>query len=249
MRILFIIFFLSVYVSTYSQSKKELQQKITTQQEQIKKLQTEIDELKKPKEPDLSTDKQKAGYGMGVLLSNNIRKQGGDSLDVSAMLAAIQDVYNGKPLKMEQQQCMTTVQQYMSQASEKKNVRAREAGKIFLENNKKNEGVVELPSGLQYKIVTKGSGKSPDATANVTVHYTGQLTDGVIFESSIQRGQPISLGVNQVIPGWTEALQLMKEGDRWMLYIPYNLAYGERGSGSIPPFAVLIFELELIKVN
>ena len=105
-------------------------------------------------------------------------------------------------------------------------------------------------TGLQYKVVTQGKGKSPGITDRVTVHYTGKLVDGTIFDSSIQRGQPATFRVNQVIPGWTEALRMMKEGDKWILYIPYALGYGERGSPpQIPPFSTLIFEVELLKVN
>ncbi len=235
--------FLIGYFSVDGQSKKELEA-------QIKKLQAEIEQLKKPKEVDLSNENKKAGYGMGVLFANNIITQGGDSLDVEAITAAINDVFDKKTLRIEQQACMPLVQQYMQKAIEKKSTAARQDGMIFLENNKKNQGVMVTASGLQYKVMTVGSGKTPTATDNVTVHYTGKLIDGTVFDSSVQRGQPTNFGVSQVISGWTEALQLMKEGDKWMLYIPYNLAYGERGSGAqIPPYATLVFELELIKVN
>jgi FKBP-type peptidyl-prolyl cis-trans isomerase FklB len=204
----------------------------------------------KPKEVDLGSNNKKAGYSMGVLFANNVKGQGGDSLDVDAMIAAIKDVFGNKPLKIEQQQCMTTVQQYMQQASEKKSAKAKDLGKNFLENNKKNEGVIVTASGLQYKVLTQGTGKMPTPNSNVTVHYTGKLIDGTVFDSSVQRGTPADFGVTQVIRGWTEALQLMKEGDKWILYIPYDLAYGERGAGgSIPPYSALIFEVELIKVN
>jgi len=231
------------FVASPAQSKKELVA-------QVKKLQAEIDQLKKPVEVDLSTPPKKAGYGMGVLFANNIRSQGGDSLDVDAMLAAIRDVYAKKPLKIEQQECMPLVQQFMQQAAERKSAIAKEQGKAFLESNKKNEGVTVTASGLQYKVLTSGSGKTPTTANSVTVHYTGKLIDGTVFDSSVQRGQPASFGVTQVIAGWTEALQLMKEGDKWLLYIPYDLAYGERGSGAqIPPYSTLIFEVELIKVN
>jgi FKBP-type peptidyl-prolyl cis-trans isomerase FklB len=138
----------------------------------------------------------------------------------------------------------------MQQASEKKSAKAKDLGKNFLENNKKNEGVIVTASGLQYKVLTQGTGKMPTPNSNVTVHYTGKLIDGTVFDSSVQRGTPADFGVTQVIRGWTEALQLMKEGDKWILYIPYDLAYGERGAGgSIPPYSALIFEVELIKVN
>lgn len=227
----------------FGQSKKELEA-------QVKKLQAEIEQLKKPKVVDLNSANKKAGYGMGVLFANNIKAQGGDSLDVEAMMAAIKDVFERKPLLLDQQSCMPVVQQYMQQAAERRGALAKEQGRKFLENNKKNEGVITTASGLQYKVLTAGIGKTPTIASNVTVHYTGKLIDGTVFDSSVQRGQPYNTGLNQVIRGWTEALQLMKEGDKWILYIPYELAYGERGSGSqIPPFATLIFEVELIKVN
>lgn len=243
MRLFLIITLLSVCVGLSAQSKKELET-------QIKTLQAEIEFLKKPKEVDLSDARKKAGYGMGVLFGNNIKGQGGDSLDVEAMAAAIRDVFGNKPLKMQQQECMTLVQQFMQKASEEKSAKAREQGVAFLEANKKNEGVVVTASGLQYKALVKGTGKTPGLNDNVTVHYTGKLIDGTIFDSSVQRGQPANFGVGQVIRGWTEALQLMKEGDKWMLFIPSDLGYGERGAGAqIPPYSTLIFEVELIKVN
>ncbi len=145
---------------------------------------------------------------------------------------------------------MSIVQAYMQQAMEKKNEKLKAEGKAFLDENKKKEGIQTTASGLQYKVLTQGKGKQPTATSNVTVHYTGKLIDGTVFDSSVERNEPATFAVNQVIPGWTEALQLMREGDKWMLYIPYDLAYGERGAGGqIPPFAPLIFEVELIKVN
>jgi FKBP-type peptidyl-prolyl cis-trans isomerase FklB len=186
---------------------------------------------------------------MGVLFANNIKGQGGDSLDVEAMVAAIKDVYEKKTLQLDQQACMPVVQQFMQQAAEKKSAIAKEQGRAFLDNNKKNAGVMTTASGLQYKVITAGTGKTPTASSNVTVHYAGKLIDGTEFDSSIKRGEPATFGLGQVIRGWTEGLQLMKEGDKWMLYIPYDLGYGERGSSQIPPYATLIFEVELIKVN
>ena len=245
MRRLFTLVLISLvgHFDLFAQSKKELEL-------QVKKLQTEIEQLRKPKVVDLNTANKKAGYGMGVLFANNVKGQGGDSLDVEAMMAAIKDVFERKTLQLDQQSCMPIVQQFMQQAAEKKGAVAKEQGRAFLENNKKNEGITTTASGLQYKVLSQGTGKSPSSANNVTVHYTGKLIDGSVFDSSVQRGQPANFGVSQVIAGWTEALQLMKEGDKWMLYIPYQLAYGERGQGGqIPPYATLIFEVELIKVN
>jgi FKBP-type peptidyl-prolyl cis-trans isomerase FklB len=125
----------------------------------------------------------------------------------------------------------------------------RKGGVEFLERNKKEAGVSTTPSGLQFKVINSGTGKVPIATDRVTVHYTGKLIDGTIFDSSVQRGQPSTFAVNGVIRGWTEALQLMHEGDKWILYIPQELGYGANGSGRIPPYAALVFEVELIKVN
>ena len=126
----------------------------------------------------------------------------------------------------------------------------RGEGQRFLAENKTKEGVKTTASGLQYKVITAGNGKAPIVTDKVTVHYTGKLTDGTIFDSSVARGTPYTTGLTQVIGGWTEALQLMHEGDKWIIFIPENLGYGSRGSGAqIPPYSVLIFELELIKVN
>jgi len=248
MRSCFIAVLSLLCVPLSAQSKKELEAKVASLQAEIKNLQAQIDQLK-PKEVDLTTEKKKAGYGMGVLFANNVKGQGGDSLDTDAMIAAIKDVFSAKTLKMDQQQCMSSVQQYMQAASEKKNSKVKDEGRAFLEANKKNEGVIVTASGLQYKVLTKGSGKSPATSNRVTVHYTGKLLDGTEFDSSVKRGTPAEFGLTQVISGWTEALQLMKEGDKWMLYIPYELAYGERGRPGIPPFAALIFEVELIKVN
>lgn len=230
-------------IPLYAQSKKELLAEVNS-------LKSELAELKKPKDADTTTIHQKASYGLGVIIATNLKMQGGDSLDMETLTKALSDTYSGKPLKMEPQKSSMVVQQYMQQAIEQKAAKSMEEGKTYLENNKNQEGVKVTASGLQYKVLTPGTGKAPAATDKVTVNYTGKLIDGTVFDSSSSRAEPTSFVVNQVIPGWTEALQLMHEGDKWMLYIPSDLAYGEQGAGGqIPPHATLIFEVELVKVN
>lgn len=246
------IFCLSLLISTslVAQSKKTL----LTQVEQLKKeaelLKTEIVQLKTPKVVQLDDTLSKASYGLGILVAANLKMQGGDSLNVEALLDGMNDVFTDKKLKMEQQEALPIVQMYMQQAGEKKMMKVRTDNAAFLDANKKNDGVTTTASGLQYKVINTGKGKTPGATDKVTVHYVGKLIDGTTFDSSVERNEPITFEVGGVIPGWTEALQLMHEGDKWMLYIPHELAYGERGAGEqIPPYSTLVFEVELIKVN
>lgn len=199
---------------------------------------------------ELTTELQKLSYSLGVLMASSVRSQGADTLDINAVAAAFRDVYENNNLQISQQDANSTVQAYMQAAADKKHSGAKEEGEKFLAVNKLKEGVTTTASGLQYSVLKLGNGKTPKATSSVTVHYTGKLINGKVFDSSVQRGQPATFGVSQVIRGWTEALQLMREGDKWLLYIPYNLAYGERGAGGdIPPFATLIFEVELINVK
>jgi FKBP-type peptidyl-prolyl cis-trans isomerase FklB len=224
-----------------AQSKKELAA-------QVAALKTEIEQLKKPKEADLTDKHKKASYGLGILVGTNLKSQGGDSLNLESLLIGISDIFQNKKTKMEQQDAMTTVQQYMQEAAEKKSAKLKEQSAVFLEENKKKAGVTTTASGLQYSVITKGTGKAPGPNDQVTVHYVGKLTDGTVFDSSVERNEPATFGVSEVIPGWTEAMQLMHEGDKWLLVVPSDLAYGERGAGQqIPPFATLIFEVEFKK--
>jgi FKBP-type peptidyl-prolyl cis-trans isomerase len=249
MRLLLFIFLAAVSGNVFAQSKKQLQAEAAQLKAEVSKLKSEIEELKKPKEVALDNEHKKASYALGTLMGTNFKSQGADSLDVDAIHAALKDVLVKQAPKMEQQDAMMTFQTYMQKAMEAKSAKMREANTAFLAENKKKEGIHETASGLQYQVVKSGTGKKPAATNQVTVHYTGKLLDGTVFDSS-SGGEPATFGVNQVIPGWTEALQLMKEGDKWILYIPDNLAYGERGAGGqIPPYSLLVFEVELIKVN
>ena len=232
------------------QSKKELQGQVEKLKSEITQLRTENEELKKPKDIPLNDEHTKVSYAIGSLMATNIKGQGMDSLNLDALNAGFKDAYSGGPAKMDQQQSMVAYQEYMQKMMEKKAGEMREANKAFFTQNAQKPNVKQTASGLQYEVVTAGKGKSPLATDRVTVHYTGKLLDGTVFDSSVERGEPATFGVNQVIAGWTEALQLMKEGDKWILYIPDHLGYGERGAGGqIPPFAALVFEVELIKVN
>jgi FKBP-type peptidyl-prolyl cis-trans isomerase len=243
MKTLIFILTFSISASLLAQSKKEMQS-------EIEKLKSEITELKKPKVLNMEDPMVKISYSLGTLMASNVKAQGADSLDLEALSAGLKDVLQSKTLLVEQNEAMGLVQNYMQQAMMRKAEKAKAAGQQFLAENETKEGVITTASGLQYKVLQQGSGKQPTAQDRVTVHYAGTLIDGTPFDSSIKRGQPATFGVSGVIRGWTEALQLMKEGDKWMLYIPYDLAYGERGSGAqIPPYSTLLFEVELIKVN
>lgn len=243
MRVLILGFFVMMGLTVHAQSKKELAAEVT-------KLKAEIAELKKPKAANLNDEDKKASYGLGVLIASNLKNQGGDSVDLESLYFGIQDVFKKNKLIIEEQECSMIVQGYMQEAMEKKVTKMKGEGEVFLNANKTKEGVKVTASGLQYQVISSGNGKTPTAADNVTVHYTGKLVDGTIFDSSVERNEPATFGVGQVIAGWTEALQLMREGDKWMLFVPYELGYGERGAGGqIPPYSALIFEVELIKVN
>jgi FKBP-type peptidyl-prolyl cis-trans isomerase FklB len=233
----------------FAQSKKELQSQVNQLKVESQNLKKEMEGLKNPV-LQLTDKHTKASYGLGVLVASNIKAQGGDSLSLDVIVAAIKDVFNNKTLLIQQQECSSIVQQYMQEASKLKSMKAREESQRFLLENKTKPGVTTTASGLQYQVLTVGKGKKPTTNDQVTVHYTGKLLDGTEFDSSVRRGSPATFGVTQVIAGWTEALQLMREGDKWVLFIPENLAYGDRGAGSqIPPYATLVFEIELIKIN
>ncbi len=237
-------------LTAVAQSKKELVRQVEELKQEITRLQNEIADLKKPKVVTISGELQEVSYGLGILMASNVQSQGVDTIDVDVLAEGFKDVFNGDSLQQDQQKSMMVVQSYMERAYEKKAEKMREGNVAFFNQNRTKAGVKETASGLQYEVVKSGNGKTPGPNDQVTVHYTGKLLDGTVFDSSIQSGKPATFGVSQVIPGWTEALQLMKEGDKFILYIPDELAYGERGAGGrIPPYSPLIFEVELIKVN
>lgn len=188
-------------------------------------------------------------YSLGVLVGQNLKNQGFNKLDAGSLTNGLQDAIGGKQLAISAEQAGKIVNEYLEKASKTQSGPTIEEGKKFLAENSKKPGVVTLPSGLQYMVMKEGTGPKPKATDRVTTHYTGTLLNGEVFDSSVERGQPATFPVNGVIKGWTEALQLMNVGSKWKLFIPYDLAYGERGAGGqIKPFATLIFEVELLEI-
>lgn len=192
----------------------------------------------------------KFSYAIGLGIGQNLLSMGAKGIAVDDFAQAIKDVLEGNQTAISHTEARDIVNKYFAELEEKMNAANIEAGKKFLEENKKREGVVTLPSGLQYEVITEGNVcHYAKATDQVQCHYEGTLIDGTLFDSSIKRGQPATFGVNQVIPGWVEALQLMPEGAKWKLYIPSDLAYGAQGAGEmIPPHSTLVFEVELQKI-
>lgn len=204
----------------------------------------------------LKDQKDKVSYSIGMNIGNNLKKQ---SIDVNPDVFAqgIKDALSGSKALMTEQEVNETIMAFQKEMSAKQIERLKELGEknkkegeAFLAENKKKEGIITLPSGLQYKVINEGTGETPELTDVVTVNYRGTLIDGTEFDSSYRRGQPATFPVNAVIAGWAEALQLMKVGSKWQLFIPSDLAYGERGAGrDIGPNATLIFDVELLSIK
>lgn len=192
----------------------------------------------------------KVSYALGLNIVTNLKQQGLDTLDQAAFAQGIKEAIAGDSTLLTDEEANQALQMYFASLQEEKTKMSSKEGELFLANNAKREGVTVTASGLQYEVITKGEGAKPLATDQVTVHYKGTLIDGKVFDSSYDRGQPATFGLNQVIPGWTEGVQLMSVGSKYRFFIPYQLAYGERGAGEdIPAYAALIFEVELIKIN
>jgi len=203
----------------------------------------------------LKTDKDRLSYAAGVDMANSMKKFEID-LDLDIYLKGIKDRLSGGKLLLTDQEIQTIIVEMQKEATARLQEKAlaqieknKKDGEAFLAQNKKKEGVKTLPSGLQYKVMTEGKGKSPKETDSVVVHYRGTFIDGTEFDSTYKRGEPATFALNAVIKGWTEALQLMKEGSKWQLFIPSNLAYGEKPGQGVPPNSTLIFEVELIKIG
>ncbi len=206
--------------------------------------------------PALTTQEQKVGYAIGAQIGAQLAMTK-DDIDSKALISGLTDAMDGAALKLtdpQMQEAKMAFQKSVQEKAQKEMMKLAETNKAegekFLAENKTKEGVVTLPSGLQYKIVQAGTGATPTATDTVVTHYTGTLLNGKVFDSSVQRGEPATFPVNGVIPGWTEALQHMKVGGKWQLFIPADLAYGERGAGQmIAPNSTLIFDIELLEIK
>lgn len=191
----------------------------------------------------------KISYALGLGIAHQLKSMGIEDFSIEDFAQSIKDVMSGAETAMTNIEAQQMLSEYFQNKEKEQAQQAIAEGKVYLENNGKREGVTTTKSGLQYEVLTEGTGKSPKATDTVRCHYEGRLLDGTVFDSSYQRGEPADFGLNQVIPGWTEGVQLMKEGAKFRFHIPYLLAYGERGaSAQIPPYSTLVFDVELVKV-
>lgn len=203
----------------------------------------------------LDTDEQKVSYSFGLIFGKRMTNDL-PTLDLNVFVQGLKDGFKGDPALLTDAQIEATLKQFQDsqrqeqlQEFEQIAEKNKATGEAFLADNKNKEGVVTLANGLQYKVVKAGSGAKPTAESTVKVHYSGSLIDGTVFDSSIERGEPVSFPVNGVIPGWTQALQLMPEGSKWNLYIPSDLAYGPGGNRNIGPNETLLFEVELLEIQ
>lgn len=218
---------LSMFAFTACSGQKKMDKKVT--------LKTEIDSV---------------SYSLGVNIGNNLKSQGFEDLNIAAMMKAMEDVYGDGETSINEMEANELIQAYFASLMDRKAKEGRAKGEGFLAENAKKPGITTTESGLQYEVMTMGEGAKPTATDKVTVHYHGTLTDGTVFDSSVERGEPATFPLNGVITGWTEALQLMPVGSKFRIFLPSDLAYGERGAGQmIGPHATLIFEVELLSIN
>ena len=191
----------------------------------------------------------KISYALGMVIGHNLKSMNVGQISSADFAQAVADILDGKQPAMADAEAQQLVQKHLQECQENQGKAVREAGEAFLAENAKKDGVVVLPSGLQYTVLREGTLRKPKATDSVECHYEGRLIDGTVFDSSYKRGQSATFPLNGVIAGWTEGLQLMGEGSKFRFFIPYHLAYGERGAGaSIPPYAALVFDVELLEV-
>lgn len=192
---------------------------------------------------------EKLSYALGMVIGHNLKGMGVNNLNAADFAAAVSDVITNQTAKLDDAEAQQLVNNFLQKQQEAAGKAVREDGERFLAENAKKEGVTVLPSGLQYTVIKEGTGANPVATDRVKCHYEGTLPNGTVFDSSYKRGEPAVFPLNGVIAGWTEGVQLMKEGSKYRFFIPYHLAYGERGAGqAIPPYAALVFDVELLEI-
>lgn len=217
---------------------------------QSKKAKQKAKETMEQSTPAPLTELDSASYSFGLKIAMGLKSDGVKSLNYALLTQAMDDVFNGRALKVTDEQAGATISGFLKKISEAKFAAAKDSGINFLNNNKKNPKITTLPSGLQYEVITLGTGAKPTASDVVTVNYRGTLVNGIQFDSSYDRREPLTLPLNNVIPGWTEGVQLMPIGSKFRFYIPYQLGYGDRGAGKdIPPYSALIFDIELLKIG
>ncbi|MFK7813289.1 MAG: FKBP-type peptidyl-prolyl cis-trans isomerase [Maribacter sp.] len=247
--IVIIVAFL-VGFSSFGQKKKDLINEVAKLKAQATEMQAKLKDIEKAKELNLQDSLQSFSYAFGVSVGNNLKTVGFDSLSYNAFAIALEDVMKGRE-KVGLAECQTNVQNTIQLIQDKEAKVQSAEGERFLAENGKRPEVITTESGLQYEILKEADGPLPQASDKVKVHYTGMLLNGEVFDSSVERGEPMEFGVTRVIQGWQEALQLMPVGSKWKVFIPQDIAYGQRGAGGgmIPPYSALIFEMELLSIE
>lgn len=247
---LMVIATLLMGVLGFSQKKKDLIEQVAQLKSKTAEMQVQLDKIQAEKEVNLEDEQHKFSYAFGLGMGASLKKMGFDTLSYTSFAVALEDIMLQQE-KMPLEEAQSFVQATIATRQEAVAKEKSAEGERFLAENGKRSNIVTTESGLQYEIITKGEGPIPTSNDKVKVHYTGNLLDGKVFDSSIERGEPITFGVTGVINGWTEALLLMPVGSKWKLFIPQDLAYGPRGAGGgeIPPYATLIFEVDLLGIE
>ncbi len=246
MKAVFLFLLFPFSISFAQTKKKDLTGAVPSKSTIVKK---DLTKTSSSKSSEAMNSTDSLSYSIGVQVAEYYKTQGVEKINTEFLKKAFNDVFNDKPLSISEDECNMNIQQKLQEFMSKKISGVKEAGEKFLEENKKRSGVVTLPDGMQYEIVTKGTGVIPKATDTVKANYIGTLIDGKEFDNSYKRGEPLSIPVSGVIRGWTEALEMMPVGSTWKLYIPSDLAYGDRGAGGvIPGGATLIFTIELLDI-
>lgn len=236
--------------TSIAQKKKDLIKEVAQLKANAIEMKAQLSEIEKAKELNLNDSLQSFSYAFGVSIGNNLKTVGFDSIAYNAFSLALQDALKGEE-KIALQEAQGIVQSTIQGMQEKIAKEQSAEGERFLAENGNKPEITTTASGLQYEILKKGEGAIPTTADKVKVHYSGMLIDGTVFDSSVERGEPITFDVTGVIKGWTEALQLMPVGSKWKVFIPQDIAYGQRGAGggTIPPYATLIFEMELLGIE